>query len=188
MCCYSGDEQPRNHMKNFVVNVLNRLKREIDSVKSDWFNGSWRHVEPNVLELCEYPEELQDIDNVSGVRLDPELLSASRKVDIGFMNRLVDVNARDAKRPVPRTFALMGPFECVMFLLSKALMWNPGASGASVRKILSLDTSREHCQADATSEMAVELPLEEQEKGEDLIKELLKSLYGTRKAAHNWKK
>ena len=37
-----------------------------------------------------------------------------------------------------------------------------------------------------TSEMAIELPPEEQVKGEDLIGELLKSLYGTREAAHNW--
>ena len=36
--------------------------------------------------------------------------------------------------------------------------------------------------------MAIELPREEQVKGEDLIGELLKSLYGTRKAAHNWDK
>ena len=40
----------------------------------------------------------------------------------------------------------------------------------------------------STSEMAIELPPEEQVKGEDMIGELLKSLYGTRKAAHNWEK
>ena len=45
--------------------------------------------EPNVLELDEYVEELQNVfDSISGVRLDPELLSASRKVEIDFMNRL----------------------------------------------------------------------------------------------------
>ena len=36
--------------------------------------------------------------------------------------------------------------------------------------------------------MAIELLPEEQVKGEDLIGELLKSLYGTREAAHNWEK
>ena len=36
--------------------------------------------------------------------------------------------------------------------------------------------------------MAIELPPEEQVTGEDLIGELLKSLYGTREAAHNWEK
>ena len=36
--------------------------------------------------------------------------------------------------------------------------------------------------------MAVQLPPEEQVKGEDLFGELLKSLYGTRKAAHKWEK
>ena len=51
-----------------------------------------------------------------------------------------------------------------------------------------LDASRAHCQAVATSEMAIEFPPEEQVKGEDLVAELLKSLYGTRKAAHNWEK
>ena len=45
-----------------------------------------------------------------------------------------------------------------------------------------------HCQAEATSEMAIELPPEEQVKGKDLIGERLKSLYGTRKAAHDWEK
>ena len=63
-------------------------------------------------------------------------------------------------------------------------MWKPRASGATARKILFLDASRAHCQAEATSEMAIELSPEEQVKGEDF----LKSLYGTRKAAHIWEK
>ena len=161
------------------------------------------------------------------MRLDPELLGASRKVEVDFMNWLevyrkrprnwakdksihfiptkwVDVNKGD-ERPeyrsrlcgkelkrsnptMPGTFASMGPFECVMFAFSKALMWKPGANGATTRKILFLDASRAHCQAEATRGMAIELPPEEQVKGEDLIGELSKSLYGTRKAAHNWEK
>ena len=36
--------------------------------------------------------------------------------------------------------------------------------------------------------MTIELPPEKQVKGEDWIGELLKSLCGTRKAAHNWEK
>ena len=67
----------------------------------------------------------------------------------------------------------MGPFECVMFLLSKALMWKPGANGATTRKILFLDASRAHCQAEATSGMAIELPPEEQVKGERLDRRTL---------------
>ena len=63
------------------------------------------------------------------------------------------------------TFASMGPFECVMFLLSKALMWKPGANGATTRKILFLDAPRTHCQSVATSEMAIQLPPEEQVEG-----------------------
>ena len=55
-------------------------------------------------------------------------------------------------------------------------------------KVIFLDASRAHCQADATSEMAIELPPEEQEKGQDLVGELLKSLHKTWKAAHNWEK
>ena len=39
-----------------------------------------------------------------------------------------------------------------------------------------MNASRAHCQADATSEMAIGLPPEEQVEGEDLIGELLKSL------------
>ena len=46
-------------------------------------------VEPNVLELDEHAKELQNVfDNISRARLDPELLSVSRKVEIDFMNRL----------------------------------------------------------------------------------------------------
>ena len=89
---------------------------------------------------------------------------------------------------MPGTFASIGPFDCVLFSLSIALMWKPAACGASARKIVFMDASRAHCQADATSEMAIELPPEEHVKGEDVIGELLKSLYGTRRAAHNWEK
>ena len=58
----------------------------------------------------------------------------------------VDLNRDDEKRPdcgkefkrwdptIPGTFASMGPFECVMFSLSNALMWKPGASGATTRR------------------------------------------------------
>ena len=81
---------------------------------------------------------------------------------------------------MPGTFASMGPFECVMFILSKALMWTPGASCATARKILFLDASRAHCQAEATSEMAIDLLPEEQVKGEDLVGELLKTLHEER--------
>ena len=62
----------------------------------------------------------------------------------------------NADPTMPGTFASMGPFECVMLLLSKALMWKPGASGATTRKILFLDDSRAHCQAEAAGEMAIE--------------------------------
>ena len=41
---------------------------------------------------------------------------------------------------------------------------------------------------DRTSEMTIDLLLEEQVRGEELIGELVKSLYGTREAAHNWEK
>ena len=223
--CYNKGGQAKNYMKNFVAAVLKGLKREFDSVKAiGSMEVSVTCEEPNVSEL----DELQNVfDSISGVRLDPELLSASRKVEIDFMNRLevyrkprnwakdkgihviptkwADVNKGDDKRleyqsrlcgkelkrcdpTMPGTFASMGPFECVMFLLSKELMWKLGASGAATRKILFLDASRVHCQAEATSEMTIELPPEEQVKGEDLIGELLKSLYGTRKAARNWEK
>ena len=107
-----------------------------------------------------------------------------------------NVSKGDAKRPErgkelkptkPGICASLGPFECVMFMLCEALIWKRGASGASARRIL-FDASRTHCQVDATCEMAIELPPEEQAKGGDLIGEILKSLFGTRKAAHNWEK
>ena len=79
----------------------------------------------------------------------------------------VEKNSNAGTRRLPGTFASKGPFECVMFLLSKALMWRPGASGATTRKILFFDAPRAHCQSEATSQMAIELPPEEQVKGED---------------------
>ena len=88
--CYNKGAQAKNHMKKLVLAVLKRLKREIDSVKAI---GSMEVgvtcEEPNVLELDEHAEELQNVfDIISGVRLDPVLLRASRKVEIDFMNRL----------------------------------------------------------------------------------------------------
>ena len=97
---------------------------------------------------------------------------------------------RELVKIVRKRIQTLGP--CIdgtfRFILSDALMWNPRTSCATGRKILFLDASRAHCQAEATSEMAIELPPEEQVKGEDLIGELLKSLCGTRRAAHNWEK
>ena len=69
--CYNKGGQAKNHMKNFVVAVLKGLMRENDSVKAI---GSMEVgvtcEEPNVLELDEYAEELQNVfDSISGVRL-----------------------------------------------------------------------------------------------------------------------
>ena len=90
MRCYNRDGQAKSHMKNFAISVLKGMKREIDSVKAI---GSMEVgvicEEPDVLELDEHAEGLQNVcDNISGVRLDSELLSTSRKVEIDFMNRL----------------------------------------------------------------------------------------------------
>ena len=104
----------------------------------------------------------------------------------------VKVNKTDAKRPehrsrlcgkelkrwdptMPGTSALMGPFGCVLFTLTKALMWKNGARCATARKILFWDASRTHCEFEAASEIAIELPPEEQVKGEDLIGWVTKS-------------
>ena len=80
--------------------MLKGLKREMDSVKAI---GSMKVgvtcKEPNVLEHDEYAEELHNVfDNISGVRLEPELLSAPRKVEIDLMNRL------DVYRKRPRSW------------------------------------------------------------------------------------
>ena len=145
--------------------------------------------ETNVSELDEHTEELQNVfDSIS---LDSELLSASRKFEIDFMNRLevyrkrprnwakdkgihviptkwIDVNKGDDKRPeypsrlcgkelkrrdptMLGTFVSMGPFECVMFLLSKALMWKTRGKWLDDSEDLVLGA---HCQAEATTEMA----------------------------------
>ena len=143
--------------------------------------------EHDVRELDEYAEELQNVfDNISGVRLDPELLSASRKVEIDFMNRLnvyhkrprswatdkgrhviptkcVDVNKGDAKRP-----------EYQSRLCGKELKrWDPTMPGTFASMgpecvMFILSKARAHCQAEATNEMAIEWLPEEQVKGESL--------------------
>ena len=215
---FMWNSECKNHMKNCVIAVQRSMKREIDSAKAiGSMEVGITCEEPNVLELDEHAEEPQTVfDNISEVRLDPEFLNASRNVEIHFMNRLEVYRKRPRswatgkglhvsevgghrsrccvkklKRwdpTMPGTYASMGPFECVMFMFSKALMWKTGASCATALKILFLDASNAHCQAEATSEMAIELPPEEQVKGEDFIGELQKSLYGTRKVTHNWKK
>ena len=85
MRCHNSDGQAKKHMKNFVLAWLKGLKKETDSVEAI---GSMEVdvtcEEPNVLELDEYAEALQNVfDNISGVRVDPELVRASRKVEIG---------------------------------------------------------------------------------------------------------
>ena len=166
--------------------------------------------EVDVLEFDEYTEELLEVSRQ--VELDfRSRLGVHRKrprtwaTDSGILaipTRWLDVSKEDAKYQwrlcgkeikrwelaVPRTFATMGPLECVTFLCSKVMTWKLGTSGPSARKIMFLDTRRAHCWADATNEMVVESPPEEQVKGEDLVGELLKSLDGARKTAHNWEK
>ena len=196
--------------------MLKGLKNEIDSAKAiGSLEIGVSCEEPNVLELDEYTEELLHVfDSISGIRLDPKLLRVSRQVELDFMSwlgvyrkrpgmwatdRAFQLSRRSGWRTpssqrielerwdvTPGTFASMGPLERVMFLFTKALMWKPGASGPSARKIMFLDASRAHCQADATREMAIELQPDVKVKGQDLVGELLKSLYGVTKAAHNW--
>ena len=74
----------------------------------------------------------------------------------------------------------MGPLECVMFLVLQSAdveTWGEWAVGG---RLCSWMRPGLPCQADATSEVATV----ERVKGEDLIGELLKSLYGTRRPAH----
>ena len=99
--CYNRSGQAKNHKKNFVVAVLKGLKREIDSLTAiGSMEAGVTCEEPNVLELDEYAEELQNVfDSINGVRLDPELLSALKNVEIDFMNRL------EVYRKRPRNWA-----------------------------------------------------------------------------------
>ena len=60
MRCYNKDGQAKGHMKNFVIAVLKGLKREMNSVKTIVsMEVGITSEEPNVLELCEYAEELK---------------------------------------------------------------------------------------------------------------------------------
>ena len=77
-CCSQDSCRTR-----FMLSVLS-LKNEIDSAKAI---GSVEIgvtcEEPHVLELDEYTEELLDVfDSISGTRLDPELLTVSRQVEL----------------------------------------------------------------------------------------------------------
>ena len=67
-----------------------RIQNEIDSAKAV---GSMEVgvtcEEPNVLELDEFTEELLDVFAfISGIRLDPELLTVPRQAEVDFMSRL----------------------------------------------------------------------------------------------------
>ena len=81
--------------------VLQGMKRVIDSVKAiRSMEVGITCEEPNVPELEKYADKLQNVfDNFSGVRLDPELVSASRKVEIDFMSML------EVHRKRPRSWA-----------------------------------------------------------------------------------
>ena len=88
--CYNREDRAKNNMKNFVSAVLKRPMREMDPVRAigSMEVGVTCEV-PNVLELDDYAEELRNVfDNISLVRLDPELSSALRKVEFDFMSRL----------------------------------------------------------------------------------------------------
>ena len=141
-------------------------------------------LDPELLKVSRQVE-LDFTSRLGVYRRRPRTWAIDRGVPV-LPKKWVDVNKGDVKQPdyrpglcgeelerwdptMPGTFASMGPFECVMFLFSKALTWKPGASGPSARKILFLDASRAHCQADATSEMAIELPPEERVKGQNLV-------------------
>ena len=63
---------------------------------------------------------------------------------------------------VPGKFASIASFDCLMFFCCKAITWRSGASETPAWKIIFLDATRVHCQADAMRERTVELPQEEQ--------------------------
>ena len=80
-------------MKNFALAVLKGLNRDLESVKAlDSVEVGITCEAPNVLERDEFAQDLQNVlDNISGVRHDRGLLSASRNVEAGSAS-LVDVN------------------------------------------------------------------------------------------------
>ena len=93
--CYSKDGQAQNHMENFVVVVLNGLKRERNLCESDWFNGSWRFFWWTQCARAwrvrgKGAEELQNVfDSISGSASQFwVVMSVSRKVEIHYMNLL----------------------------------------------------------------------------------------------------
>ena len=187
-------------MKNPSVLELDEYTEELLDV---FGSISGTRLDPELLNVSRQVE-LDFVSQLGVSRKRPRTWATDRGFPV-ISTKWVDVNKGNAKQPecrsrlcrkelkrwaptIPGTFASMGPLECVILLFSKALMWKPGASGPSARKITFLGASRAHCQADATSEMAIELPPEEQAKGQDFVGELLNSLHGTRKAAHSWER
>ena len=143
---------------------------------------SGMRLDPELLKVSRQVE-LDFMNRLGVYRKRPRTWATDRGIPV-IPTKWVDVNKVDAKQPeyrsrlcaevlkrwdptMPGSFASMGPLECVMFLFSKALMWKLGTSGPSARKIIFLDASRAHCQADATSEMGIELPPEEPVNGQD---------------------
>ena len=80
---------------------------------------------------------------IRGTRLDPKLLDVSTEdVKRSMYRRRLCWKDRQWDSTVLGMFASEVPFECSMFLCSKAITWRPGASGTSARKIMFLDASR----------------------------------------------
>ena len=106
-------------------------------------------------------------------------------VELDFMSWL-DVNQEDVQQPEYRSklcrkeikrldsTVLERSREYVMFLFSKAMTWKSEVSRSLVRKVMFSERSRVQCWADATREMAIELPPGEQAEDKDLIGEFLR--------------
>ena len=163
MRCYSGDGQAKSHMKNFVVAVLKSLASLVRTPTFQSLMSTRRSCKLCLTASAECMQATKELGNGQGSSCHPNEVGGrehkryqARRVPVEIVRTRTQTLGPDDARNVPS----MGPLE---------LMWKPGASGATTRKILFLDTSRAHCHADATGEMAIELPPEEQVKGEDLI-------------------
>ena len=130
-----------------------------------------------------------------GVRRKPPRTSATDRSIPVIRTKRVDVNAKQPEyrsrlcgKELARNFCINGNVRVrdVPFLQGADVeTWSEWAVRTIDHVLRRIKSS---LPGGRTSEMAIELRPEEQVKGQDSVGDLLKSLYGTRKAAHNWGK
>ena len=105
-----------------------------------------------------------------------------------YRSRLVakEFRFKSSKIKKEDLFAGTPPLEALRLLVSRSVTYKSDTKRKGVKKILIADVKRAFFNAFVKRTVFIELPPEDQVDGEDMIGELIRSLYGTRDAPVNW--